>query len=97
LDQQQQKVGSQSLHIDNNYIPEVEDIAYLGTQFFNDLQVDLSKMAQKRVDKAIAAVSAMKGALKNKSIPPSFKATMIKSCLIPMLTYGVELWGQNRC
>jgi hypothetical protein len=74
-------------------IPIVDSYTYLGLTFTSDM--DLGKMANDRAIKGLKAFYEIKPLLECYRIPMLIRVRMIKAMLIPVLTYGGELWGMS--
>jgi hypothetical protein len=74
-------------------IPIVKEYCYLGNIF--SLNIDLTKMIDERVTKGRQKLMSIKHFLRNYKIPLLAKKMAIQSVLIPILTYGAELWGED--
>lgn len=77
--------------IGNEPVPTVERYVYLGILISDKL--DFSSMINHNLDKGKKAYQAMRGFLMKYNIPVYFKLMAVRSVLIPILTYGSELWG----
>jgi hypothetical protein len=78
-------------------IPIVDSYKYLGVIFRSDL--DLQLMAQARADKGRRVLNSFRAVLAGHDIPLYIRARVVQSMLLPVLSYGSELWGMsaNRC
>ena len=74
-------------------VPVVENYVYLGNWFNNDL--DLDAMVQYRVGKGERALGGMGMFLRCRAIALACRVMVVKAMLIPLLTYGAELWGMS--
>ena len=83
--------------LNNQQIPIVDSYKYLGVQITYDL--DLNVISLQRAEKGRRALAAIRPVLAKLDIPIKFKVIMIKTLLLPVLTYGAELWGMSstRC
>lgn len=71
----------------------VDEYIYLGLLFTPAL--DLHLMASSRAEKGRKAFETLRPVLSSKRIPVDIRIRLVKTCLIPVLTYGAELWGMN--
>jgi hypothetical protein len=78
-------------------IPIVDSYKYLGVIFRSDL--DLQSMAKAREDKGRKVLNTFRAVLASYDIPLYIRARVVQSILLPVLTYGSELWGMSsvRC
>ncbi len=72
-------------------VPVVDKYLYLGILFDSTLSTET--MIRARVGKGEGALHLLRPVLAARSVPTSMKARMINACLLPVLTYGAELWG----
>jgi exonuclease III len=80
--------------LQNEEVPIVDSYTYLGIELYNDLDLNKSsKVVSKRVNKALMS---LKPALINNSIPMVVKVSMLKALILPIATYGGELFGMNQ-
>jgi exonuclease III len=86
-------VESLSITYRDETIPVVDTYTYLGVEFNNKL--DLKMMALGRRNKGIKCLNALAPTLLNERVPLILKSMLIKSMLIPTLTYGSEIFGMN--
>ena len=84
-----------SFTLGGRMIPVVTEYIYLGTLFTYDL--DLDKMAGVRADKGRKALHSIRPLLATKDIPLRLRVNIFKATVIPVLSYGGELWGMNTC
>ena len=64
---------------------------YLGVPFTP--QLDLKDIVEDRAKKGLGAFESLYPILSCGSIPMRMKIQLVKTCLIPVLSYGSELWG----
>jgi hypothetical protein len=78
-------------------IPIVDTYKYLGVVFRSDL--DLQCMADAREEKGRKVLNTFRAVLSSNDIPLYIRTRVVQSILVPVLTYGSELWGMNseRC
>jgi exonuclease III len=69
----------------------VESYVYLGVPFTSP--VDLAAMSLARAEKGRRALNPLRGVLACVSIPLTLRVRVVKAILVPVLTYGGELWG----
>ena len=80
------KLGNERVCPTSSYI-------YLGIPFNPTL--DLMESVRQRADKGMATFGSLYCVLACKSIPLQIKCRLVKTCIIPILSYGGELWGMN--
>lgn len=92
--------GPQS-HLDNidlqlqgQELPRVTCYRYLG--IIVDTEFSAKTMLDARVDRVKNATAACVPFLRCKRIPVSIRLTIVRSCLLPIATFGGELWGFNK-
>lgn len=85
------------LKLRGTQIPVVETYKYLGLQFIPNL--DMNAMTRGRVESGNKALQVLRPVLTCHSVPVGIRIQILKSCLVPVLTYGAELWGMSdeRC
>jgi hypothetical protein len=78
-------------------IPIVDSYKYLGVIFRSDL--DLQSMAQARADKGRRVLNSFRAVLAGRDISLYIRARVVQSMLLPVVSYGSELWGMSaiRC
>lgn len=78
-------------------IPIVDEYTYLGLVFNPSL--DLKALVEDRVRKGWKAFHTLKPVLASNSIPLVMRLRLIQYCLVPVLSWGSELWGMSgvRC
>ena len=74
-------------------IPLVEEYTYLGIPFTWDL--DLDKMGASRGKQGRKAYCSMLRLLTQRQVPIEIRRRAITGALIPVLTYGGEIWGMS--
>ncbi len=84
---------AQQLTLDQQMIPLVGEYSYLGVPFTASLDVGL--MAAARAAKGRKCLMALRPVLGCANIPLEIRIRVIKALLIPVLTYGAEVWGMN--
>ena len=77
----------------NGSIPNVTHYKYLGVTF--NATLDYSVMAQARIDLGKQMINVCMNRLLSNSIPTVLKKTIIKTVIIPTMTYGSQLWAQD--
>lgn len=82
-----------NLKLNGKILPQVKDYIYLGIQLNDEL--DFAKMANYRVPKGIQLVGTLWKTLASDILPIMYKLMLIKSILIPKLTYGIEIYGHK--
>jgi hypothetical protein len=78
---------------ENDIIPSIDKYTYLGIEINNKL--DLLEMAKFRVNKGKCTLEVIRSTLSNFRIPLQYKIMLIKSVLIPRLTFGIEIFGMS--
>ena len=78
-------------------VPIVERYVYLGLPFTPNL--DLEAITKDREEKGLRAMGSLHPVVSCSRIPLTLRVQIVKSCLVPVLTYGCELWGMaaDRC
>ena len=72
-------------------VPVVEEYDYLGIPFTGDL--DLAVVAKARAAKGIKVLNSKRAMLGCLQIPIDIRVRAVKAMVVPVLTYGGELWG----
>lgn len=85
---------SLSLFIGDKPVPVVDEYCYLGNLLKKDL--DLTYMVKARVAKGSRALEMARPLLWTKTIPIWIKKLVIRSLIIPTMTFGSEIWGMNQ-
>ena len=90
-----QRRGGWKLH--GQPLSIVDEYEYLGLIFSTDL--NRQTMADTRAEKGMKALHAQRHVISCQTIPIQIRIQLVKSCLVPILTYGGELWGMvaDRC
>lgn len=81
------------LVLDGQPIPLVSQYDYLGVLFTETL--DLGAMADARAEKGQKCLHSLRPVLGCASIPIAVRVRILKAILIPVLTYGSEVWGMQ--
>jgi len=78
-------------------VPIVERYVYLGLPFTPNL--DLAVITKHREEQGARTLGSLLPVVSCIRIPLSIRVQIVKSCLVPVLTYGSELWGmsEDRC
>ena len=79
--------------LEDKHVQVVDEYTYLGLPFSSTL--DLSLMAKHRASQGEKSYFAMLPILRSNRIPLLVRVRILKSCLVPVLTYGGELWGMS--
>jgi len=74
-------------------LPVVEEYTYLGIQF--NSRLDLKEVVKARELKARRALEACRGFLRTKSIPVHIRRQVLRALVMPVATFGGELFGNN--
>lgn len=90
----QPKMPFQPLSFSNGEIPKVDNYKYLGVTFTESL--NHQEMAAPRVKLGKHLIDMCTGKLRSNSIPTTLKRTIIRSIIIPTMTYGSQLWGMDK-
>ncbi len=81
--------------LNGEVVPVVDSYTYLGLVF--NTEIDLEVMVQARADVGMKTLQSIRAALGCHDIPLKIRSeTMIKTLLLPKLTYGGELWGMQQ-
>jgi len=81
------------LSFKNGEIPNLTHYKYLGVTFNESLSY--FEMAQARIVLGEQMINKCLSRLASNSIPTALKKTIIKSVIIPTMTYGSQLWAQD--
>lgn len=82
-------------YLQGERLPLVESYTYLGLVFDKELSLDV--MAADRARKGTRTLHGIQYVLRCQSIPIKIRVdTLLKAVLIPVLTYGGELWGMSQ-
>ncbi|MEG2480212.1 MAG: reverse transcriptase family protein, partial [Mucinivorans sp.] len=84
---------TQPITYNGEVIPVCTSYTYLGLPITNTL--DLSEIIKDRKEKAKKAFFSVKGFLAKRDIPVGIKLRVLKGVLIPICTYGCELYGMS--
>jgi hypothetical protein len=79
--------------LENGRIEKVSEYIYLG--FLINQELDFNKMVSRGVEKGKSTVRLLTPLLINKRVPLAIKIQVIKSVLIPIMSYGCEIFGMN--
>lgn len=74
-------------------VPIVDSYQYLGLVFTPSLGMDM--LVADRVSKGLKAYFGLKAVLECQKIPVTIRIRLLKAMLVPVLTYGGELWGMS--
>lgn len=72
-------------------VPVVSSYKYLGVIITTEL--DMEQMVQHRIQLGMSRLNAIRPTLRAQWLPMYFRVKIIKTMLIPVLTWGAELWG----
>jgi len=77
-------------------VPVVNEYRYLGTVIKSDL--GMQHIVDDRVKKGKRAIEALDSVLVGGRdiIPINVRVSVFKTCVLPVLTYGCEVWGMDR-
>ncbi|OMJ18351.1 RNA-directed DNA polymerase from mobile element jockey [Smittium culicis] len=78
----------------NGIVPQVKEYKYLGVMF-NDKWNHVSAI-KNNAEAASRAISGMYYFLENNKTPIAIRATLIRSVIIPIATYGGEIFGMSQ-
>jgi hypothetical protein len=79
--------------LSGKHVPVVDSYKYLG--FFFHRSLDISTCIQQRMSRMQSCSTMARNFIRNKTIPFPAKLTLIKSILIPTLSYGGEIAGMS--
>ena len=85
--------SSLSVMIGEEAVPKVDRYTYLGVTLDKDL--NRVTMIGNNIAKGRKALGALKRFLCRRAYPTHLKVLLVKAKLIPILTYGGEIWGMN--
>jgi len=84
----------QHLRLQGALLPVVEKYVYLGVEF--NCRLDITAIVGARVEKTRKAVMALRGPLTNKLIPLQARILILKQCILPIASYGAEIFGMRQ-
>lgn len=84
---------NQTFYIQQQQIPQVETYKYLGIDF--DRNLSYVTMANTRIQKAEKILNICSRKFGSNFYPLRTKIMILKSIIIPTLTYGCQLWGYD--
>jgi hypothetical protein len=87
------RVSPERWTLSGRTIPIVDSYKYLGLIVTSNLDLDV--MVKDRVAKGVKALNAMRPVLACVNIPVDIRIRAIRAMLVPVLSYGGELWGMN--
>ena len=79
--------------VGNDVVPYVSEYTYLGLKI-NEV-VSPAAMAKGNQGRGAKTLGSLAGVLRRRNIPVLLKRTLMNSLLVPVLTYGGEIWGMN--
>jgi len=82
-----------TLRLNGALLPVVDKYVYLGVEF--NCRLDISAVVAARVERTRKAIMALRGPLTNKLIPMHARALILKQCILPISSYGAEIFGMN--
>jgi hypothetical protein len=74
-------------------VPIVYEYRYLGALINSDLS--MRSIVGDRVNKSRRAVEALDSVLGGRDIPINVRTSVLKTCILPVLTYGCEVWEMD--
>ena len=83
----------QQFTLQTKLVPVVSVYKYLGVIITTEM--DMEQMVNHRITLGLARLNAIRPTLRAQWLPIYFRVKIIKSMLIPVLTWGAELWGLN--
>lgn len=86
-------VNPEDWKMQNQPIPIKHEYTYLGIHLNSNL--GLHQIAQFRLEKAISVKNMCLKFFWSRTIPLHLKTTILKAIIIPVCTYGCEVWGWN--
>lgn len=78
-----------NIHIEGHIIPKTEEYIYLGHEIHLG-KPNQSAEVTRRIRLTWAAVGKLKNVIHNKDIPINLKRKVFNSCILPVMTYGME-------
>ena len=87
----EKEINEREWMLQGNRIPVVKEYKYLGVVIRNDL--NRSRMIEARILAATSVLNQIQYLLMNPSIPASLRVRILKVKWIPVLLYGVHVWG----
>lgn len=79
--------------IGGEVVPEVDSYVYLGITL--DSGLSKNPMVARNASKGRGMIGSLRGFLSEPRYPVYLKKLLLKAKLLPILTYGAELWGMN--
>ena len=90
---QQHTIEGDPIMIGTEVVPRVDMYTYLGVQI--DMNLSREAMISNNVAKGRKTLNSLTKFLCRKEYPSHLKVLLVKAKLIPVLTYGGEIWGMN--
>ena len=87
------EIKLQQFTLQTKLVPVVSVYKYLGVIITTEM--DMEQMVSHRITLGLARLNAIRPTLRAQWLPIYFRVKIIKSMLIPVLTWGAELWGLN--
>jgi hypothetical protein len=78
-------------HLGGERVPIVPEYRYLGALINSDLS--MRNIVGDRVKKSRRAIEALDSVLGGPGIHVNVRHSVLKTCILPVLTYGCEVWG----
>lgn len=82
-----------SWRLGGEQVPVVSQYRYLGSIIRSDL--GLGHIVADRVTKGRRAIAALGSIIDDGDIPINLRVSVVKACVLPVLTYGCEVWGMS--
>jgi hypothetical protein len=92
-DPKRRPVPSEPITMGDEAVPLVDHYVYLGTMM--DEMVSRTRMVAHNATRGMKALMSISPFLHRSEIPTYIKRLIIKAKLVPILTFGAELWGMN--
>ncbi|MDE2342245.1 MAG: hypothetical protein KGL63_02445 [Betaproteobacteria bacterium] len=94
LTKERQKRDPSIWKIQGQNIPIVDSYVYLGIRIHSNL--DLNLTAEYRLEKARSTLNRISPFLYSSVVPIYVKRLALQAILIPIMTYGIDIWGWNQ-
>jgi hypothetical protein len=91
---EEESSASQLYHLQNQPIPVLEEYRYLGIVM--NRAMDRERMIQDRVEKGRKCLYSIQPFLCTRSVPIACRARLFKAVVMPVITYGGEIFGMRQ-
>jgi Reverse transcriptase (RNA-dependent DNA polymerase) len=87
----QDQIKNINFQLQTKRVPVVSSYKYLGVIITTEF--DMEQMVQNRIKLGLSRLNSIRPTLRAQWLPIYFRVKIIKTMLIPVLTWGAELWG----